>query len=216
MSNTPPMGWYPDPSDPDTQYFWDGTAWTAERAGAPDVSTGPSESGGPGPSAEPRRRVQVGFPLAFLLLIVVVGAVGFFGLRGDRISPAVFTPDPRPGPTTAVSPEPDSTPIRCKPASEALLSAVEGGLVEGENAELLSGFAVKSLDHQRIWFVAAQVSGSRGGVGLWAVQDRDGRGPILSVNQLAADITDWPDGADEATPVTATDDGADEALSCIG
>lgn len=31
--NTPhPAGWYPDPTQPDTQRYWDGDAWTEQRA----------------------------------------------------------------------------------------------------------------------------------------------------------------------------------------
>lgn len=27
-----PAGWYPDPGQPETQRYWDGTAWTEQRA----------------------------------------------------------------------------------------------------------------------------------------------------------------------------------------
>lgn len=44
----PPAGWYPDPSDPGTQRYWDGSAWTdhsaplAQAQGDPAGYTGPT------------------------------------------------------------------------------------------------------------------------------------------------------------------------------
>lgn len=32
MSETPPAGWYPDPSDDSRQRYWDGSAWTEHTA----------------------------------------------------------------------------------------------------------------------------------------------------------------------------------------
>lgn len=48
MSDTPQAGWYPDPSDPSLQRYWDGTKWTehtAPAAGAADQSS-PAAGGG--------------------------------------------------------------------------------------------------------------------------------------------------------------------------
>ena len=37
----PPAGWYPDPTNPGGQRYWDGNAWTATAAAGP-ATTGPS------------------------------------------------------------------------------------------------------------------------------------------------------------------------------
>ena len=218
MSNPPPMGWYPDPSDPETQYFWDGTAWTAERTGAPPLAERDTGPAGDTARDQPRRQVQIRSPLAFLLLIAVLGAVGLVAIGFGPGDTALLSPDPRPVPADDGSPDPTAAPTRCRPASETLLTAVEAMGVDGLEVDLATGSAVQSLDHQRIWFLAAQVdvSGAESGVGLWAVRDRDGRGPIFSVNQLADDVTDWPLGTSQTPPVTAGDDGAAEALECAG
>lgn len=34
MSDGPAPGWYPDPSQPQTQRYWDGSDWTEQRAPA--------------------------------------------------------------------------------------------------------------------------------------------------------------------------------------
>lgn len=43
MSTTPPAGWYPDPTTPGTQRWWDGTQWSEHTAPLP----------GPGPTGAP-------------------------------------------------------------------------------------------------------------------------------------------------------------------
>lgn len=61
MSN-PPAGWYPDPSQAQTQRYWTGTEWTEQRAPA-----GPKKSSG-----------DVTVAIVIGLLIPVVGF--FWGL----------------------------------------------------------------------------------------------------------------------------------------
>lgn len=42
IENPPPPGWYPDPDSP-SQRYWDGTAWTEQRApAAPVVASKPA------------------------------------------------------------------------------------------------------------------------------------------------------------------------------
>lgn len=58
---TPPAGWFPDPEQPGTQRYWDGSQWTEQRAPA-------------GPTVEPDKGagalVVVGYITAFLLPII--------------------------------------------------------------------------------------------------------------------------------------------------
>jgi hypothetical protein len=38
MSDSPPAGWFPDPEEPNQVRFWDGTAWTDQRAAGPSAA----------------------------------------------------------------------------------------------------------------------------------------------------------------------------------
>ncbi len=66
MPDLPSPGWYPDPEQPQTKRYWDGQAWTDQRA--------PIEEGGEG---APGWMLAVGYLGAFLLPLVgfIVGIV---------------------------------------------------------------------------------------------------------------------------------------------
>ncbi|MDG4864545.1 DUF2510 domain-containing protein, partial [Streptomyces sp. T-3] len=56
MSMTTPPGWYPDPSVPSLERWWDGTSWTEHsrspqqaEAQAPQYFTQPAPAGPAGP-----------------------------------------------------------------------------------------------------------------------------------------------------------------------
>jgi hypothetical protein len=105
--NDPPAGWYPDPTNPPSQRYWDGTAW---RAPSPGAATTPwtAVSGATLPTfpplaaAVPGRR-SVGRLLALpAVLTGVVSAVtlgaalvsdtpGIDALLGPRVGLAVAT-----------------------------------------------------------------------------------------------------------------------------
>lgn len=61
----PPAGWYPDPSQPHTQRYWDGATWTEQRA---PLTTAPGQ------------RPSGAFPAALALAIVgaAIAVVGVF------------------------------------------------------------------------------------------------------------------------------------------
>ncbi|MHC3472017.1 DUF2510 domain-containing protein [Streptomyces sp. 7R007] len=101
---TPPPGWYPDPSAPHLQRWWDGTAWTDHwnQPGGPPAGAQAAGSGRAG-------IVALGTAAVVLVAAIVTGAVY---LRGDDETAQVQT---EPGavtssaaPTTA-SPSPSTT-----------------------------------------------------------------------------------------------------------
>lgn len=89
MSMTPPPGWYPDPSAPHLQRWWDGTAWT-DHWNQP----GQPPAGGSGRA----RLVALVTAGAVLVAAIVTGAVY---LRGNEHAAQVQT---EPGAATADAP----------------------------------------------------------------------------------------------------------------
>lgn len=96
-----------------------------------------------------------------------------------------------------------------------------------DGATLRAGFAVRSNDFQRVWFVAAEIDGlgaeGSGDVGVWAPNARPSRlgeasGLIFGINDVAREFTDW--GADaepgQGSVPSMADDGASEADACVG
>ncbi|MGY6020936.1 DUF2510 domain-containing protein [Streptomyces spinosirectus] len=87
---SPPPGWYPDPSAPHLQRWWDGTAWTEHRSAAAVPVRQPAEGGGSG-RAKVVALVAAG---AVLVAAIVTGAV-FLGRSDDGDGPDVRTvPNP--------------------------------------------------------------------------------------------------------------------------
>lgn len=96
MSMTPPPGWYPDPSAPHLQRWWDGTAWT-DHWNQP----GQPPAGGSGRA----RIVALVTAGAVLVAAIITGAVY---LRGNEPAAQVQT---EPGAATTDAPTiDDSTP----------------------------------------------------------------------------------------------------------
>lgn len=58
-------GWYPDPWKPDTVQYWDGTAWTEQRAPRPAPPPTPVVTYPP-----PQESMAFGYILAVLLPII--------------------------------------------------------------------------------------------------------------------------------------------------
>lgn len=61
-----PPGWYPDPTQPQTQRFWDGNEWTEQRAPLGTTSPSPASLTGP-----PTNVVAVSMAILGLLIAVV-------------------------------------------------------------------------------------------------------------------------------------------------
>ncbi|WP_229022962.1 DUF2510 domain-containing protein [Actinomarinicola tropica] len=85
MSDRPGAGWYPDPSDPAQQRWWDGTAWTDQvsgAGGAPGVSTSPAATPGRVELAERLMRARPEGSVG----VAVAAAGGVLGVLGAFVT----------------------------------------------------------------------------------------------------------------------------------
>ncbi|MFE7167726.1 DUF2510 domain-containing protein [Streptomyces sp. NPDC057616] len=113
---SPPPGWYPDPSAPHLQRWWDGTAWTEHRSAATVPVRQPAAGAGFG-RAKVVALVAAG---AVLVAAIVTGAV-FLGGSDDGDGPDVQTaPNPvatGAGPTSSSS-SPSPSPSTSGPSAD--------------------------------------------------------------------------------------------------
>ncbi|MFC7984921.1 DUF2510 domain-containing protein [Streptomyces sp. NPDC057336] len=142
---TPPPGWYPDPSAPHQERWWDGTAWTEHRRvpGAPAGYGPPTGYGPPEPPPSPTvplftgggpgqrgpaggggraRAIALTTAAAVLVAAVVTGVI----LLGEDDGGAPEARTPQVTATTDV-PAPTSTPPSPSPAASE--SAADGPAV---------------------------------------------------------------------------------------
>jgi hypothetical protein len=141
----------------------------------------------------------------------------------DTAAPTLHRPTETPTPTLtgpAETPTPALDP-RCVPASAAQVDIIRLG-VQGvqESNNIKSVWAVRSDDFERVWFVAAEITGPgiepKQAIGLWAIPgelDVPSAG-AWSVNPFALEFSDWADGPGSDAQLSEFDDGAQEALSC--
>ncbi|MFF2506702.1 DUF2510 domain-containing protein [Streptomyces sp. NPDC058067] len=103
MSMTPPPGWYPDPTAPPAERWWDGAAWTEHRR-QPQSAAAPAQqgfgppaqpSGGPGGGGGGSRARIIAMAAAGVVLVASIATgVVVLGKGDDK-------PEARTGPTTA-------------------------------------------------------------------------------------------------------------------
>lgn len=112
---------------------------------------------------------------------------------------------------------------RCEPVSRALLDGIETGLTVSGGGSLSSGQAVRSDDFEQVWFVAAEIDGpgleGDGDIGLWATNSVPGGSPeglIFAVDAIAREFSDWGAGGATDAQLSTGDDGASEAVDCLG
>jgi hypothetical protein len=106
---------------------------------------------------------------------------------------------------------------RCEPATSAVMTPLSNAL-NNERDELVNGQAVKSRDHEDIYFVSAELDGpglaDSGDVATWATTSLGGAEAIYSVDELAKEYTSWRDGTAIAG-LSMDDDGAEESRACV-
>jgi hypothetical protein len=112
---------------------------------------------------------------------------------------------------------PTSGPVsQCEAAAPALLAAIGNGLTVTGGASLANGFVVKSRDFQKVYFVAARITGAgmSDTVGLWATNDPSGGGFVYSIDAFAREFSDWGDGSKTDAHLSESDDGGAAAKAC--
>ncbi|MFJ4684229.1 DUF2510 domain-containing protein [Streptomyces sp. NPDC088789] len=111
---TPPPGWYPDPSAPHLERWWDGTAWTdhhrhPEASGGPTPDHAPA-AGPPHGDGESVRAKAIALTVAGAVLVAAVVTASLVLIDGD---PEGDTPRADPAPTaTTHGGEPTRTTAR--------------------------------------------------------------------------------------------------------
>ncbi|MHC0428600.1 DUF2510 domain-containing protein [Streptomyces sp. O3] len=157
MSMTTPPGWYPDPSVPSLERWWDGTAWTEHtRAPQPDQQqTGfgpPPAVGTPGPGDASGRAKVIALTVAGVVLVaaIVTGVVvlgkdddnGGEAKNGGSSSAPASASDPagdEPGDEATDAPADDSTD---EPSESPNTSADDSGRL----VDQLNGITLPILD----------------------------------------------------------------------
>ncbi|MFJ6570391.1 DUF2510 domain-containing protein [Streptomyces sp. NPDC091292] len=130
---SPPPGWYPDPSAPSVQRWWDGTGWTEHRQP-------PAEAPVPAPPGGGRRARLVALTVAGAVLVasIVTGVVVLGG--GDDTPDPKAVDSPSGEPSSSGASEHENTPTPSPSTSEP--SADDPAVVVDE----LNGITLPLLD----------------------------------------------------------------------
>lgn len=119
---TPPPGWYPDPSAPQAERWWDGGAWTEHRR-APGAPVPPAA---PDRASRRAKAVALGTAGAVLVAAIVTGALVLrtdhegAGAGEANTAATPTTGDPRPA-----SPSPSGTPSASDPSADDPATVVD-------------------------------------------------------------------------------------------
>jgi len=108
---------------------------------------------------------------------------------------------------------------RVEPASEKQIEYISRGIKKETNAEIGKVYVVKSNDYENVYFCATRLSGpgiSNDCIGVWSISgDKNNPGMIFSVNGIAKEFSDYPDGSKTQANITMSGDGADLAEKYI-
>lgn len=120
------------------------------------------------------------------------------------------------------TPTAESKPDNCETIDEEwgerIADGAEDGVGKIEPGRLV---AVKSPDHGDAYFIAMEFTGpgfeDDPEVGIWATNDlTPGAGLIIAVDGFAKNFTVWPDGDQGQLELSSTDQGAKDAVACLG
>lgn len=108
---------------------------------------------------------------------------------------------------------------RVETASNKQIEKISGGILKETKAEIGEVYVVKSNDFDNVYFCATRLSGpgiSDDCVGVWAISgDKESPGMTFSVNGIAKQFSDYPDGSKTQANIKMSDDGADIAEKYI-
>jgi hypothetical protein len=137
------------------------------------------------------------------LLLIMVFAAGCGGS------------DEEAAPTTTGA-EPASVPEWCIPADVYLTTPLGGGMKEA-TFRLKNAQAVKSKDHDHVYFVSAEVYGEgvdAGTVATWATTSLGGAEAVWTVDDVSKQYSKWRDGT-QVADLSMDDHGAQESRDCV-
>ena len=121
------------------------------------------------------------------------------------------------GEATATAPVTAAVSSPCEPASSDVMTPI-GNKLMPEGVRVSDGRYVRSDDHERMYFVSAELDGpgleGEGDVATWATPSVGGADAVYAVDDLAKEHSDWRP-ADEVD-VTIDDHGAQESRDCVG
>lgn len=159
------------------------------------------------------RRVLLTLPL----VLVLAGCVS---------SPLDLS-DARPVETGSPTPSTDPAPpvSECVEVSQFTLDGIAQGVSGVQESNSLSrGAAAVASDREKVWFIAAEITGpgieAGQAIGLWASNsdpsDELQDGLTFSVNAFALEFSDWADGTSIEAELSPTEPGAADAIACLG
>lgn len=116
---------------------------------------------------------------------------------------------------TQFEPSTGSSTAECLSVPSERIDAIESGLRQGR---LSGGQAVRSDAHENLYYIATRFygPGADGEPLIFATNNLNGSGGlVLAVDEVAAEITDWPHGASTDARTAYSDEGAQAAEDCL-
>lgn len=117
---------------------------------------------------------------------------------------------------SAPAPTPAAAQDRCEAVPAALLAKLNSTLTGGTS--MTAAAAVKSMDYERVWFVAGALTGPGVGNGkkvVFSTNSLIGSGLTYGVGGFAHEFSDLGHGEDTKAKMSQSDDGYDQAQDCL-
>ena len=143
--------------------------------------------------------------LVILLVALVIGGCG-----DDNEATSTLPPPP-----SITAPTVTTRPPPCLPTDSNLMTPLSNGMKD-DQVRLKNGRAAKSHDHEKIFFVSAEVYGPGvpdGTIGTWATTSLGGAEAIWTVDDVSKQYSELRDGTAVAD-LSMDDDGVDKSRDC--